>query len=138
MNLLTEVVQSNEYYKSRAVSVMSEVGLTTDQHPFRAIFLLLLLSAYAAETLRLYTSAILEVMWYEKLYNTNYLSVGIYIYIYTQLYIREVLVMFGLTCWIVTLKQTNSKSSRAMIPTFGLIPLGKIWPFFNEPNQQGM
>ena len=29
--LLTEVVQSNEYYKSRAVGVTSKVSLTTDQ-----------------------------------------------------------------------------------------------------------
>ena len=30
--LLTEVVQSNKYYKSRAVGITSEVGLTTDQN----------------------------------------------------------------------------------------------------------
>ena len=29
--LLTEVVQSDKYYKSRAVGVISEVGLTTDR-----------------------------------------------------------------------------------------------------------
>ena len=29
--LLTEVVQSNKYYKSRAVGVTSEVGLTTSE-----------------------------------------------------------------------------------------------------------
>ena len=29
--LLTEVVQSDKYYKSRAVGVTSEVGLTTDR-----------------------------------------------------------------------------------------------------------
>ena len=28
--LLTEVIQSNKYYKSRTVGVTSEVGLTTD------------------------------------------------------------------------------------------------------------
>ena len=30
-DLLTEVVQSNKYYKSRTIDVTSEVGLTTDR-----------------------------------------------------------------------------------------------------------
>ena len=35
--LLTQVVQYDKYYKSRAVGVTSEVGLTTDRRPFRAV-----------------------------------------------------------------------------------------------------
>ena len=52
---------------------MSEVGLTIDRHPFRAVSLLLflLLSLHASETWHLYTSMIPEVMWYEPLYNNN-------------------------------------------------------------------
>ena len=48
------MVQSDEYYKSRAVGVTSEVGLTPDRRPFRVVslvlFLLLLLLPRTYET----------------------------------------------------------------------------------------
>ena len=73
---------------------MSEVGLTPDQHPFRAVSLLLflLLLFHAKDTWHFYAPAILEVTWYEPLYNIYiyiyiYMCVYIYIYIYIYLYI---------------------------------------------------
>ena len=59
--LLTGVVQFNKYHRSRAVSVTSEVGLTTD----RDLAEPLVLKKHDV----FYTSAIPEVMWYEQLYN---------------------------------------------------------------------
>ena len=56
--LLTEVVQSNKYYKSRAVSVTSEVGLTTH----RDLAEVSVLKKHDV----FYISAIPEVTWYES------------------------------------------------------------------------
>ena len=61
--LSIEVVQSNKYYKSRAVSVTSEVGLTTDRDLAEPTCL--------RNTMSFYTSTIPEVTWYEPLYNNK-------------------------------------------------------------------
>ena len=53
-----EVVQSNKYYKSRAVGVTSEVGLTTDRD-----------LQYSLKHDVFYSSEIPEVTRYEPLYN---------------------------------------------------------------------
>ena len=55
--------QSNKNYKSRAVGVMSEVGLTTD----RDLSVLTVLKKHDV----FYSSEILEVTWYEPLYNIS-------------------------------------------------------------------
>ena len=63
--LLTEVVQSDKYYKSRAVGVTSEVGLTT----VRDLSVPYVLKKHDV----FYTSAIPEVTWYEPLYNNFFI-----------------------------------------------------------------
>ena len=63
------MVLSEEYHKSRAVGVMSNVGLTTDQCPFRAVSLSASVSPVLKRLGVFYTSAIPEVSWYEPLYN---------------------------------------------------------------------
>ena len=62
--ILTQVLQSDKYYKSLAVGVTSEVGLTPDRRPFRVISLLLFL------LLPLSTSFILPQ--YRKLCGTSH------------------------------------------------------------------
>ena len=66
------MVQSNKYYKSRTGGVKSEVGLTNDERPFRAVslllFQLLLLLPRAYE--------LPEVMWYEPLYNKKKMALN--------------------------------------------------------------
>ena len=47
------MVQSDSYYKSRAVGVTSEIGLTTDRRPSRGVSLLLFLLPRDWETWRL-------------------------------------------------------------------------------------
>ena len=59
-DLLTEVVQSNEYYKSRADGVPPKVCLTTD----RDFSVLTVLKKHV-----FYSSEIPEVTWYEPQYN---------------------------------------------------------------------
>ena len=54
------MVQSNKYYKTRAVGVTSEVDLTTDQD----------LGMKKRHDV-FYTSAIPEVTWYKSLYNSK-------------------------------------------------------------------
>ena len=66
------MVQSDEYYKSRGVGVTSEVGLTTDRRPFRAVSLSASAFPCGSETRRLYTSAIPDVMWHEPQFITEY------------------------------------------------------------------
>ena len=66
------MVQSNKYYKSRAVGLMSEVGLTTDWD---------LAEPFVLKKHIFYTSSIPEVTWYKLLYN-NYIYIYIYIYKY--------------------------------------------------------
>ena len=70
-DLLTEVVQSDKYYKSRADGVTSEVGqlLTEIFHSF--LSLCFSASVVFKKHGAFYTSAISEVTWYEPLYNTN-------------------------------------------------------------------
>ena len=55
------MVQSNEYYKSHTVSIMSKVGLTND----RDLSVLTVLKKHNV----FYSSEIPEVTWYEPLYN---------------------------------------------------------------------
>ena len=61
------MVQSNKYYKSRAVGVTSEVGLSTD----RDLSVLPVLKKHDI----FYSSEIPEVTWYELLYNSIYLYI---------------------------------------------------------------
>ena len=56
------MIQSNKYYKSCAVGVTSEVGLTTDRD-------LSVLTVHKKHDV-FYSSEIPEVTWYEPLYNT--------------------------------------------------------------------
>ena len=64
---------SDKYYKSRAVGVTSEVGLTTDRRPselslcFSFYFPFSVLERHGV----FYISMIPEVTWYEPLYNNN-------------------------------------------------------------------
>ena len=60
--LLTEVVQSDKYHKSRAVSVMFMIGLTTD----RDHSVMTVLRKHNV----FYSSEVSEVTWYEPLFNT--------------------------------------------------------------------
>ena len=66
------MVQSDKHYKSRAVGVTSEVGLTTDRDlselslSFSFCFFLVL-----EKHGDFYTSTIPEVTWYESLYNSD-------------------------------------------------------------------
>ena len=60
--LSTEVIQSNKYYKSRAVGVTSEVGLTSDQD--------------FAETLCLRNTTSFIPPWYRKSRGTSHYTTG--------------------------------------------------------------
>ena len=72
-HLLTQVVQSDKYDRSRAVGVTSEAGLTTDRCPFRAVSLSASASVCRAwETRRLLYFRDTGSPWYEPLYNSPY------------------------------------------------------------------
>ena len=68
------MVQSDKNYKSRAVGITSEVCLTTDRRPFRAVscfsFCFCICFPVLARHGVFHTSAIPEDMCYEPLYNT--------------------------------------------------------------------
>ena len=70
------MVQSNIYYKSRAVGVTSEVGLTTDGD-LAELYVLKKHDAFG-------TSTIPGVRWYEPLYYTH---IHTHTHVYTYIYI---------------------------------------------------
>ena len=82
--LLTEVVLSDKYYKSRAVSITSKVGLTTD----RDLSVLTVFKKHGV----FYSYEIPEVTWYEPLYNISLhkicfiMSLGYHIFVFWDLF----------------------------------------------------
>ena len=77
------MVQSDKYYKSRAVWVTSEVGLLLTEI-FQSSVCSTSLLLHSSETQRLLYAAIPEVTWYEPLYSIN-IGTSYFVNIYLEL-----------------------------------------------------